>query len=256
MGLNRIVNLFHAKLNNVSDNISIISGGNGDSGSERNDDFDSSANMSWASSSAESLAASSLSVQSATAAAVDSVTDLGLGLGPPTLDSAVVDVNNNSVNCNGNLQHVWNPSKRFQFGSNEAKVRLPSNTMVEGGANLQNPTAAGPPKRGSALSRRFSLKAKFSSSDMDLYGTTSVSHNHRRISVDADVGGPVATTSTTEQSSSASLGRNHLKKSIWASFRLPVRLMKGNELADGRRGHPPPPTSPPAYMWFNVGCCL
>lgn len=234
MGLNRIVNLFNGKLNNVS-----VSSRNGsDSGSERNDDC--STSMSWPSSSVESLS-TDIAMMTATTSTM---------LANPVAQEAfregltAKDVNEN--NSQQHTPHVWNAKKSLQFVSNGAKVvavrELNSSNddgmVVLGGAEdrgLLNVTHSTQPiKRSSVFSRRFSLKAKFSS-DMDLYGT---SISHRRISVE-DVGGP-ATTTTTAQSS-ASLGRLQVKKSIWASFRLPVRLLKGNGHKCGRRS-----------IWFNA----
>lgn len=222
MGLNRIVTLFHSKLNSSGEKRSAsatnsgTSSRNGDSGSEHNEDFDST--MSLSSSSVESL-----------------------GLPAPGSSSASVqmnfpfgserDVNNNSnnnssgnkSNCVGNLA-----CPRFQSSSNETSAALrgivgrefnesfPDVLLVLGTEGIKVP------KRGSALSRRFSLKAKFSS-DMDLYG-------NRSYATTASSSSEIEVMEEQKQSSCNGTGRPPVvKKSIWSSFRLPVRMMKGNE---------------------------
>lgn len=146
------------------------------------------------------------------------------------------DVNNN--NNSGSNTSLNVPLCANKVLSSAAKVGVECNGSFEdvllvlgtaegGGGNGQTLSPC-PKKRNSALSRRFSLKAKFSS-DLDLYGNRGQRGG----------GGGAMTTDAQDSklasaSSSSSLvqgAREHPKKSsIWSSFRLPVRSVKGNHM--------------------------
>lgn len=269
MGLNRIVTLFHAKSNTLGDTTVItvdrsssgtgIRGGlasgtdSGSSDEQRHEEegCDSSTTMSL-SSSVESL------TRSSSPAVVSLVKTLASGIIPPKsspnpgmpvqvyrYDSSerrrrrlrmLRDVNNN--NNSGSNTSLNVPLCANKVLSSAAKVGVECNGSFEdvllvlgtaegGGGNGQTLSPC-PKKRNSALSRRFSLKAKFSS-DLDLYGNRGQRGG----------GGGAMTTDAQDSklasaSSSSSLvqgAREHPKKSsIWSSFRLPVRSVKGNHM--------------------------
>lgn len=231
MGLNRIVTLFHSKLNTLGDTASVISAGTEsginsasasghDSGSERNEDFDSSTTMSL-SSSVESLARSSSPASGIVTTPPGQVPGQVFDYASEQRRRMRSDVMNNSNHCGSNtsldvvpLKEVLNGKGADECNNGESfeDVLLVLGS-AKGGQAVVSPC---PIKRSSVLSRRFSLKAKFSS-DLDLYG-----------------GGNRGNTMQDSVSSSSLLlqqqGRLHPKKpSIWSSFRLPIRMMKGNE---------------------------
>lgn len=220
MGLHRIVTLFHSKLNTLGDSRAGVVGGdsgNGDSGSERNDeDFGSSTTMSL-SSSVESLALSSSSLSNR------------------SMQVLLQDYNNNSARATSNgsilspvLLCATKESQRFS-GSSANEVECRKNKCngsfedvllvlgTEGGAAKSSL----PCKRNSGLSRRFSLKAKFSS-DLDLYGKVN------GIVVDNKVMASSSSSSSVLLPQAGGDARSQKKSSIWGSFRLPIRLIKGN----------------------------
>lgn len=269
MGLNRIVTLFHAKSNTLGDTTVTVDGsrsnsssrsGTGirgglasgtDSGSSDEqrhgeEGCDSSTTMSL-SSSVESL------TRSSSPAVVSLVTLPASGIIPPKsspnpgmpvqvyrYDSSerrrrrlrmLRDVNNN--NNSGSNTSLNVPLCANKVLSSAAKVGVECNGSfedvllvlgtAEGGAGNGQTLSPCPKKRNSALSRRFSLKAKFSS-DLDLYGNRGQRGG----------GGGAMTTDAQDSklaSASSSTSLEHPKKSsIWSSFRLPVRSVKGNHM--------------------------
>lgn len=229
MGLHRIVTLFHSKLNTLGDSQSAGAGrgdsvGNGDSGSERNeDDFGSSTTMSL-SSSVESLALSSSSLSSR------------------SMQVLLQDTNNNKTASNGSILPpvvlcAARESLRFSGSSaNEVVVECRNNKCngsfedvllvlgTDGGGGAVKSSL--PCKRNSVLSRRFSLKAKFSS-DLDLYGKVNgIVVDNNKVMASSSSSSSV---SVLPQKAGGGDARSQKKSSsIWGSFRLPIRLIKGN----------------------------
>lgn len=222
MGLNRIVTLFHSKLNTLGDNgRSSVSASSRNSGNDSTEDFDSSL-----SSSVESLMLPSPGIM------CEAEGECGGATASPVHFPFARDVNNNDNNNNNSCcpppaNEFSPPFRRFQSISNSAQdsIRREFSTsdsfedvlLVLGTEGSRAPACHA--KRSSALSRRFSLKAKFSS-DLDLYGKMN------RMSMSEQQQDEVQ-----QQQGSSSLGK-HLKKSIWSSFRLPVRLIKGIKFRD------------------------
>lgn len=224
MGLNRIVTLFHSKLNTLGDNGRRSSVSGNDS-----TDFDSSL-----SSSVESLM-----LPSPGGVMCEAEGDCGVGGATASLVDFpfVRDVNNNNNNISSSCcppppaNEFSPPFRRFQSISNTTQkssiVReLSTSDSLEDvllvlGTEAGSRTPACHAKRSSALSRRFSLKAKFSS-DLDLYGKMNRMAMPEHQQEDE----------AQQQQGSLSLGK-HLKKSIWSSFRLPVRLLKGKGRREG-----------------------
>lgn len=243
MGLNRIVTLFHSKLSTVGDGRASRSGSsrtsNGDSASERNEDFDSSTTMSL-SSSVESLTQSS-------ASSPGLVTHPG---SMPVLDISgrrrdIYD-NNNNTTCSGSNRSLNillpSPPPPPQFVKNgfhfsETKVTAECNGSFEdvllvlgtegiggGGGGVNGVKSSSGYKRNAGLSRRFSLKAKFSS-DLDLYGQMNRGTMMMMDATDKDNNKLASSSSLLLQGG----GRSGKKPSIWSSFRLPIRLIKGKQ---------------------------
>lgn len=228
MGLHRIVTLFHSKLNTLGDSQSAGAGrgdsvGNGDSGSGNEEDFGSSTTMSL-SSSVESLALSSSSLSSR------------------SMQVLLQDTNNNKTASNGSILPpvvlcAAKESLRFSGSSaNEVVVECRNNKCngsfedallvlgTEGGGGAVKSSL--PCKRYSGLSRRFSLKAKFSS-DLDLYGKVNgIVVDNNKVMASSSSSSSV---SVLPQKAGGGDARSQKKSSsIWGSFRLPIRLIKGN----------------------------
>lgn len=229
MGLNRIVTLFHAKLNTVGDSrrgsarsssvSSSASSGSEERLQRRHEDFDSSTTMSLSS-----------SVESLSGVVVASTTMAGTGKDVNNNASSVGECSAGRNSCLSKLDtvpySVQTVHSSFNNGS-QSNGSFEDVLLVLGTEGAKSSTSGGAVaepcvKRNIALSRRFSLKAKFSS-DMDLYG---------KMTVDGEksLSHPLGTSTTSlvqRRISNSSSTSTKKSSSIWSSFRLPIRLAKG-----------------------------
>ena len=252
MGLNRIVTLFHSKLNTLgADNrrgfgsvSSSVSSSSSASEVGRHEDCDSSSTTMSLTSSMESLMSSGVLMASASPLGKIPVMH---GAGFPVVVRGDENNNNSGSSCNGStvsLNRVAAPPMRRLLNSSgttsvvvakgiECNVRNCGEQVqerdedlilvlgTEGVKSCSSPvnSACKQPRK---VARRFSVKGKFSS-DLDLYG------NMSKDVLDGGCGGGGGGTGITGSSSSLLMQGRRQKKTIWSSLRLPIRLIKGNE---------------------------
>lgn len=233
MGLNRLVTLFHGKLNSLG-------GATIKSDSSSTSGCDSSTTISL-SSSIESLSA---------VAAVQHTTTSP----PPVTIMPVVsvqytendcgasrDANNNNNSTNSAPVAVVSPRK--VLNSLETKVslaRLQKNQCISDvnfvgqeevllvlGTPRTPTLLQGSRKRNTSLARRFSLKAKFSS-DLDLYGKGGDVDSKANM-IENRFLMRSSTASLLEKDTGQEVKQERKKSSLWSSFRLPIKLLKGKK---------------------------